>query len=223
MAHVDVPAPFPTPLSLPQRLYLLCYDLDRDTLGAGTALVRGQLLRAAAVAELRLAGQLHDHDGRAVRGSGAPADAFLAEVLDTVPIDTAKRWYGVIDTHWWAAEGSVRRGLAARGVVTVSRRRWLGMIPHGHVTPTDPAGVRDLRDRVRRVVLGGDPAVAAPEDGVLAAVAVDGGAGTVFTVRELLEHRGAVRALGEHVDEALPGLRKALVRSLAARRSAASV
>ena len=211
------------PLSLPERLYLLCYDLTRDRPGDDTALVRGPLLRAAAVAELRLAGQLHDHDGRAVRGCGTPDDAFLAEVLDTVPVDGGQRWYGVVDARWWNAEASVREGLAARGVITVSHRRWLGMIPRSHVTPTDPARVRDLRDRVRRVVLEGDPAVAAPADGVLAMIAVDGGVCTVFTVRELREHRAAIWALGEHVDETLHGLRKALVWSVAARRSAASV
>lgn len=215
--------PRPTaPLSLPERMYLLCYDLTRDKPGDDTALVRGQLLRAAAVAELRLDGRLHDRGGRAVRGGGAPDDPFLAEVLDAVPADAARRWFSVVDDRWWYAEASVRDGLAARGVLTVNRRRWLGVVPHRQVALTDPAAVRGLRERVRAVVLGGDPAGAPPPDAVLAVLAVDVDVDTVFTGRDRHEHRDAVRALGRHVETALPGLRAALVWSVAARRTAAS-
>jgi hypothetical protein len=210
----------PWPAALPQRMYLLCYDLAADELGDDTALVRGQLLRAAAVADLRLAGLLHDRDGQAVRGPGRPEDPFLAEVLDAAPADRPGRWFDVVDARWWAAEESVRDHLAAFGVIRVSRRRWLGMFPYRHVTPSDRDQVRALRARVRDVVLG-DPDAAALADAVLASIAVDG-ASSLFHDRELRGHRAAVRALGRRVDAALPGLRSALIWSIAARRTAAS-
>jgi hypothetical protein len=211
-------------LTLPAAMYLLCYDPAKQKMGDDNALVRGQLLRAAAVADLCLSGLLTDRDGRAVRVPDAadPHDPFLAEVLDAVPEDRSKRWFGVVDARWHTAEGTVRDQLAAEGAISVERRRWLGMVPYRAAAPCDPEQLAALRARVRDVVLGGSPGAAPARDAALAIIAHDGDADTVFGRRERREHRATLRALGTRVDTELPGLRKALIFSIAARRTAAA-
>lgn len=211
---------------LPHRMFLLCYDTDKDRLDSSSVLVRGPLMRAAAVADLTIGGLLRDRDGKAERtpaAATAPSDAFLAEVLHEVPQDRPRRWFKVVESGWHTAEGAVRDQLASIGTITIDRRRALGLFPVRHITLAEPEQARALQDRVRNVVLSGhDPATVAIEDATLAALAADGDVGTVFTTRERITHRHAFRAVTDHVDTTLPGLRKALLWSIAARRSAAS-
>ncbi|MFL6056949.1 MAG: GPP34 family phosphoprotein, partial [Actinoallomurus sp.] len=51
------------PRSLPARLYLLAYDLDKERMTSRTQL--GLVLRAAALADLYLDRRLADEDGKA--------------------------------------------------------------------------------------------------------------------------------------------------------------
>ncbi len=211
---------------LPQRMYLLCWDGDKNRLDPASVLARGPLLRAAAVAELTLGGLLQDLDGKAGRTPQAartPDDPFLAQVLDGVPPDRPRRWASVLDRDWHQAEAAVRDQLEAAGALAVERRRALGLFPVRRVTVTDPDRARTLRERVRNAVLGGhDPAGVAIEDTSLALFAANGDVHTVFTPRERRAHRKAFRAIADHVDTVLPGLRKGLIWSVAARRSAAA-
>ncbi|MFI0468709.1 GPP34 family phosphoprotein [Saccharopolyspora sp. 5N102] len=96
---------------LPHRMYLLCYDAGKGRLDPNSCLVRGQLMRAAAAADLAIGGLLRDRDGKAERtpaAATAPGDAFLAEVLDYVPADGSRRWSNVVDRRWHTAEEAVR-------------------------------------------------------------------------------------------------------------------
>ncbi|GAA3365511.1 GOLPH3/VPS74 family protein [Saccharopolyspora gregorii] len=210
--------------SLPDRMFLLSYDVDKGKLDAASVLVRGSLLRAAAVVELVERGLLREGGGKAERTpAAAPEDAFLAHVLDAVREDRPRRWTTLIDTGFQHAEGAVRDRLAAAGVITAERRRALGLFPVHDITATAPGQVRELQARVRDVVLGGRPPTAhEPQDVVLAAFALEGDVRTAFTGKERRAHRDAAKAVAAHVDERLPHLRKALTLSIAARRSAAT-
>lgn len=209
--------------SLPQQMYLLCYDTEKGKIELGTALVRGALLRATAAAELTIRGLLRDHAGKAQRTPAAaypPQDAFLAEVLDEVPTDRPKRWFSVIFDSWHSAEDAVRDQLAATDTLTDDEGKALGLIPVHHVTLADPEQLYALRERIRNVVVAApDPASIPIEDAVLAALACDGDVTTVLGRKERLTHRSAIKTLSHHVDNQLPGLRKGALYAFAARRA----
>lgn len=218
-------------LRLPHLLYLLGYEPAKDRMDINSALVRGQLLRAAAVADLRLAGLLEERDGRAARADAsvpAALDPFLREVLDDVAPDRPRGWFGLVDQRWHRAEGTVRDQLAVAGVITVERRRILRVFPSTRIAVTDLDAVRVVRDRVRERVIGGADAAAVPieaapiEDAALAVIAMDGHVATVFWRRELRANKTRADALTDRIDRELPGLRKALAWSIAARRTTAS-
>ncbi|MHC1558888.1 GOLPH3/VPS74 family protein [Actinomycetospora sp. C-140] len=208
----------------PRQMYLLCYDTGKGRLEAASVLVRGPLLRAAAIADLVHRGLLRDRDGRAARTSaGTPDDPFLAAVLDSVPADRPRRWFGVVDDHWWTAEHAVRDALAADGTATLARRRRLGLFPTTDVAVSDPGEVHALRARVRGAVLGEhDPAAVPIEDALLATLAADGHVALAFGLREQHRHRATFSVLAERVDAAFPGLRAATQWSVAARRASSA-
>ncbi|MGH3627080.1 MAG: GPP34 family phosphoprotein [Sciscionella sp.] len=138
--------------SLPQQMYLLCYDTEKGKIELGTALVRGALLRATAAAELTIRGLLRDHDGKALRTFAAaqpPQDAFLAMVPDEVPTDRPKRWFSVIFERRHAAEDTVRGQLAAADTLTDDEGKALGLIPVHHVTLADPERLYARRSPMR--------------------------------------------------------------------------
>ncbi|WP_031464899.1 GOLPH3/VPS74 family protein [Sciscionella sediminilitoris] len=211
--------------TLPQRLYLLCFDPGRNKLDTASVLVRGSLLRAAAVAELRMRGLLSDRDGRAVRETSAtrPSDPFLAGVLDHVSPHKPCRWFTLLERDWYKAEKTVREQLEANGPVIGNRVRRLGILPGKEFSLADPGQVSALRENTRNTVLRhGDPAVSPVEMAVLAVFSADGDVRSVFTTKERREHKQAIKALRARVEDELPGLRKALGYAIAARRMPAS-
>ncbi|MFC5138851.1 GPP34 family phosphoprotein [Actinomycetospora rhizophila] len=209
---------------LPQQMLLLAHDARRDRLDVASTLVRGPLLRAAAVAELALRGSLRAAGGWVERVAGArPGDPFLAAVLDAVPHDRPRRWLDVVDEDWHRAEDAVLDQLAAAGTLRTRRSRTWNLFPVRHAVLAEPARAQALRDRVRDTVLGGhDPAGLPIGDAVLALLAADGGVASTFDVREQHRHRDAFRAVAHRVESRLPGLREGTLYALAARRAAAS-
>ncbi|GAB3494701.1 GOLPH3/VPS74 family protein [Nocardiopsis coralliicola] len=209
--------------TLPQRLYLLNFDLEKNKPDSNTALVRGNLMRGAAVAHLVLAGLLRDADGKAARtGGAAPDDPFLAEVLDAVPPDEPRRWFWVVDHHWHKAEAAVRDGLEERGAVRVDRGRALGIFPTARPSLTDPGPVAGLRDTVREAAFAGRDPAGIPDDvAVLAALAADGDVCCTIARKERRAHKSEIALVHDHVDTLMPGVRKATGLSMTARRTGA--
>jgi hypothetical protein len=209
-------------LPLPHQLFLLSHRPGKDRLDDDSEPVRGSLLSAAAVAELCIAGLLRDRDGRAGRTNAATPvslDPFLAKVLGDVPPDRPRRWFEVLERRWGSAESDVRDHLAAAGFVTVEHRQVLGPFRTKRISVAEPGQVQALRDRIRDVAGTGSGAAVVPiGDAVLVTLAVDGLVGTVFRWRELRTHRATIGALADRVDREMPGLRKALSYSIAARR-----
>ncbi|MFC4563818.1 GPP34 family phosphoprotein [Nocardiopsis mangrovi] len=212
--------------TLPQRLYLLNFDLDKNKIDSSTALVRGQLMRGAAVAELAIAGLLSDQDGKAVRSGAAaepPSDPFLAEVLSSASPTEPRRWFTVVDRNWHRAEAAVRDQLEEQGAITVHRGRALGVFPTRRPSLRDPGQVAGLRESTRNTAfLGRDPATVPVEDAVLAVLAADGDVCCTISRKERREHKQALTALRDHVDAVLPRWRKAVGLSMTARRTAAA-
>lgn len=208
--------------TLPQHLYLISHDLDRGRFDPISTSYRGHLLRAAALAELVIGGWIRDDNGRVARAADAPPprDAFLAEVWGGLSPKSPEPWANAVPDRTWTAEGTVRDQLVENGTVTVERRRALGLLPFRKVVPVRPEDVRLLRERTREAVLsGGGPAVAPAEDVALAAIAVDGDIGTVFTPKERHRHRAAVKELHERFGAEFPGMRNAILAAVVNRRA----
>ena len=208
-------------LPVAHRLFLLSYDPARARLDDDSAAVRGSLLRAAAVAELRLTGLVRDTAGRAERTGASPAtplDPFLAGVLGDVARDRPRSWFDLLRTRSHEAEETVRDQLVAAGAVTVERSRILGLFPTRRIGLADPGLVQALRDRAHEAVHA-DASAVHVEEALLVVLAIDGNVSTLFGWRAQREHKAAVRALARRIDRELPGLRRALSASMAVDRA----
>lgn len=108
-------------LTLPQRLYLLSYTVDKGKFEAVDLQGRGQLLRAGALAELTFEGLLAAEDGKVLRRDigSPPADTFLAEVWRDLPDEKPKNWLQYVHNKATTAEEPVRDQLAAAGLITL--------------------------------------------------------------------------------------------------------
>ncbi|MFJ2173307.1 GPP34 family phosphoprotein [Streptomyces sp. NPDC087851] len=210
--------------TLPQRLYLLCYSVDQGKFEAVNLQGLGQLLRAGALAELTLDGLLTADRGRVLRHAAEPpGDHFLAEVWRDVP-EEPTHWLRIVHHKAATAEQPVRDQLAASGAVTLPRRRGPSPLASHHVTVNDPQQVLALRETVRETVVAGLDPAALPADALaMAVLPVECERTSVFTRRELREHRLTLRAFAERLDELVPGLRRALRDSFLLSRHAGGV
>lgn len=210
--------------TLPQRLYLLTYDIDKNRFDPVSAAYRGQLLCAAALAELTIGGLLRDHEGKAARTTARPPDdPFLADVLADVSPDKPSHWITAVYLRMSEAEEVVREQLAANGAITVERGRALGVFPTRTVRLNHPEHVRPLREQTRDAVLADRDAATVPiEDAAMIAIAAEGDIWTVLTPKERGQHRPALTALQERFDTAIPGLRNAIRTAVMATGRGAS-
>ncbi|MDE3721356.1 GPP34 family phosphoprotein [Nocardiopsis sp. N85] len=210
-------------MTLPQRLYLLTYDIDGNRFDPVSTPYRGHLLRAAALTELIIGGLLRDNGGRAERTGRTPDDPFLADVLSGLSPNEPGHWINAVPDREWKAETTVREQLVANGSITVVRGRVLGMFPSRKVTLDHPERVRLLRERTRDAVLAGREAASVPiEDAALAAIAVEGDVWTVFTPAERQRHRAEVKALRERFEAEVPGMLNAILTAVVNRRAGTS-
>jgi Golgi phosphoprotein 3 (GPP34) len=197
------------PRSLPARMYLLAYDLDKERMTARTQL--GLVLRAAALADLYLDRRLTDDDGKAkvvaVRPTGDPVlDAVLREVAEAKP-RSWRRWVR-----------SDQRGVVRAVRDQLEKDRWIG-VERRRILP-DRVRLRN-RHQVKRyaaeVKAALRPAAAAgPHTTAALVLAARGELPTVLTRRERREHR---RRLEELADPLWP-IARALEYDLRQKRAA---
>src|SRR5690606_30284540 len=135
------------PDSLPQRVFLLAYDPGKGRVRMGTHL--GAMLRAAALADLYLAGHLTDADGRAAVGVRRPCpDPVLGAVLDEIAGARPYSWQSWIDHHQRQTVTAVRQQLSDGRWVRLEPRRILGLFPTTNVTLRDPRVRKELLRRI---------------------------------------------------------------------------
>lgn len=207
-------------LTLPQKLYLLCYTVDQEKFKAVDLQGRGQLLRAGALAELAFAGLIGAEGGKVARRAGEPpADTFTAEVWSGLPLERPKRWLQFVHNKAHTAEGAVRAQLVAAGAVAPPEKRRLSPLASHHVTVADPGQVLELQAAAREAVLAGRaPGEIPSQASTTAVLAVECEVSTVFTGKERREHKQSLKALATHFDERVPGLRRALRDSFLSSR-----
>jgi len=203
------------PDSLPQRIYLLALDPEKGRPAFGTHL--HELVRAAALTDLYLAGHLADEKGRAVVAVRHPChDPVLESVLEELSAErNPRRWQ-----HWVGRRGrrtaeAVRGQLADGGWVRVESHRILGIFPTHRITPRDPRVHGRLRSRVKATLR--DPlARIDPMDAALVALAETGGLHGVLDRGARRAHKRRLADLAERTGP-LPG---ALKKTIDARNAA---
>jgi hypothetical protein len=202
------------PESLPARLYLLAYDTKKNRVTARSQL--GLVLRAAALADLYLAGRVTDENGK-VRATGdrrPTGDPLLDDVLQQVAEHRPRSWRG------WIAHGqpdvrTVRTQLEAARIIRVEHR----MILPDRVELLDRTAVAryggELRAELRRPVSRMEPRAAA-----VLALAARGEIATVISRRERREHRQYLDELAVYTGPIADALRKAWQSKKAQQASA---
>jgi hypothetical protein len=176
------------PESLPARLYLLAYDTEKNRVTAQSQL--GLVLRAAALADLYLAGRVTDEDGK-VRATGdrrPTGDPLLDEMLQQLAEHRPRSWQGWI-AHGQPAIRTVRTQLEAGLCIRVEHRR---ILPD-RVELRDRPAVRRYADEVR-AELRGPASRTEPRTAAVLALAARGEISTVISRSERREHR-------QHLDE----------------------
>jgi hypothetical protein len=203
------------PDRLTDRAFLVAYDVERHKV-TGTS-SHGQLVRAAALVELTLAGHLVDEDGKPHGTGGRTGDPVLDTVLDMIAASRPRSWRHWVEKEHKVTYRAVRERLTDAGVIATTHRRILGLFPSTTVTVPDTRTVRRLVADLRRVVLGGTPAEQLdPLDVALVPLVAAVELNTVFSGRERREHRVEIRALAERAGPAAKALRKAVEGSRAA-------
>lgn len=158
------------PTSLPAKLYLLAYNLEKDRMYPNRRL--GRALRAAALTELHADGWLADDHGlvRLTGGTGgtgeprvAPtprggvgrADPVVAAVYRQIATAAAPRtWADWIEVDHRAAVTETRDDLEAARWIRVARGQVLAVIPTTAVALLERPRVREINRAAGRVLRG---------------------------------------------------------------------
>ncbi|SQD95716.1 conserved hypothetical protein [Parafrankia sp. Ea1.12] len=224
------------PTSLPAKLYLLAYNLEKDRMYPNRRL--GQALRAAALTELWAGGWLADDHGLArltdgptpdggpaggpsgraaptPRGGVGRADPVVAAVHRQITAAAEPRtWAAWIDLGHRAAVVETRDDLEAARWVRVARGQVLAVIPTTAVALLERPRVRELNRAAGRVLRGEvRPEDAAPDLVALVALAA---AGQVITLVSAGQRRAFPDRLADLVARTGPA-----AAALAGRRRAA--
>lgn len=210
--------------TLPQRLYLLSYTVEKEKFEANNLQFRGQKLRVAALVELVDAGLVSVVPGKekVVREAvSAPGDPFLADVWNEVK-PKPQHWLNLVHLRAHTAESAVREQLLEQGEIALGEKtkKKLSLLSQHQVTVNHPDHVLALREKSQEPILKGlDPADIPLDDLALTVLATESDySHHLFSRSEARAHKKEIKAYGEQFDKRIPGLRKALQASMAALR-----
>jgi len=191
------------PESLPARLYLLAYDTEKNRVTAQSQL--GLVLRAAALADLYLAGRVTDENGKArATGDRRPTgDSLLDEVLQQLAEHRPRSWQGWI-AHGQPAVRTVRTQLEAGRHIQVEHR----MIRPDRVELQDRLAVQRYADEVR-AELRGPASRTEPRTAAVLALSARGEIANVISRSERREYRQHLDELAVYTGPIADSLRKA--------------
>lgn len=206
------------PDTLPARIYLLAYDSRRQRPRGGWLL--GCTLRAAALTELLLAGHIVDTGKKAeAAGSAAALDPVEAEVLRQVAESRPRTWQHWIRKDQRRFVRAVQDQLTEQGLITVERRKILGIFPLDRVLLRDTRAAHELARTVTGAVNGSQPLSRLDRhDGALAALAAAGELGTVLSRAQRRQNRKRIKEL----DGFTGPIARALRKTIQSQRSAAA-
>ncbi|HEU5159406.1 MAG TPA: GPP34 family phosphoprotein [Streptosporangiaceae bacterium] len=208
------------PQSLPGRMYLLAYNPGRRRMTAGAQL--GYVLRAAALADLLLAGAIADVSGKAGAQPGqVVADPLVDVVLQQIASSRPRSWRSWVSKGAAPMKRDVREQLVTEGWIQVEPRRILGLFPVAEVTVTDTRVVDLLAGSVAAALR--DPIDEVdPRDAALVALAAAGEIKTALPRARRREHKERIARLSEVIGPVAKALRKVVQAQQAAAASSAS-
>ncbi|MEU4525858.1 GPP34 family phosphoprotein [Amycolatopsis sp. NPDC024027] len=206
-----------TELSLPTRAYLLACDTARNRLPDRERVAL--LVRAAALTDLVLRGQVTDDGGRpAVTGAGGTGHLVLDDLLAELTAEPHRKWRAWVRRGARGTLHSLEAQLDAAGVIALRTSRVLGLFPRRRPEVREPAAAAALRDEVRAALRGDAPVPA--DIAALTSLAAAVELGEVLPRAERRRHRDRLTRLEEQAGAAVPALRK-VIRELRAARTAA--
>ena len=200
--------PAETSAGLPTRAYLIAYDVERQKLTGNSP---NELVQAAALVQLSLAGLLTDENGKAQASGGRTGDPVLDSLLDRISDSRLRSWKHWVTSDPKLTHRAIRDRLAAERLITVEDKPMLGLIPRQLVTVLDTRIVGQLITETRSAVISGTPVDrVGPEPAALAAMVAAVELNTVFSSRERREHRDKIKELAERSGPVVKALRKAV-------------
>lgn len=201
------------PDALAARLFLLAHDPERGRLAARSKL--GKLLRAAALIDLQLNGNLADDNGRARLTTAAPPyDPVLAGVLEDIRAVGPRKWRHWIDRRQRGIARAVRDDLERARLIKVEPHRILGLIPADRITLRHPL--------VRRQILQSATDTLRPSrlvsrvdlrDAAIVVLASTADLRTVVSKDQRTRHKDRLAQLAVRVGPIVPVLKKSLQQS----------
>ncbi|WP_165956924.1 GOLPH3/VPS74 family protein [Kribbella antibiotica] len=140
------------PHALTARLFLLAYDPAKGRLTNRSKL--GKALRAAALIDLQLRGNLADDNDRpkVVAKAPPPTDDILAGILAEISAIGPRKWRTWIDRRQRKIVRDVRDELARTQLIKVEPHRILGIFPADRITIRHPLVRRQLLQRTTDVL-----------------------------------------------------------------------
>ncbi|WP_329521389.1 GOLPH3/VPS74 family protein [Spirillospora sp. NBC_01491] len=205
------------PDSLPARMFLLAYDVNKQRM-AGSGGRLGYVLRAAALTELYLDGRLAEERRRPVPGTpGDDPYGVLAQISTSRP----RSWQYWVRKDNRAIVGTVRAELERGGWIRVRRRRVLGLFPSTRVTVRDTRVVKELWGGASSALRGRPVAHVNSYDAAAVALAAAGELKTVLPGSDRRRHKRRIEELTARSGPAAPAVRK-VIRSQRAAAVASS-
>jgi hypothetical protein len=206
------------PMSLPQKLYLLAYDVGRQRLGSRLEL--GYALRAAALVDLAHRGHLSNQDGRVQVEDPHCADHVLNAVLTQIAGTTPRSWRHWVRAGHRSITGAVQDQLHVLGRIDVRHHRRVKVLPVTTVTIPDLQPVLRITNDVLRP-LGDDTTEANPDDRALLVLAVIAGLPSLRSRTTSRAHRQRINQFASLDCPAIPALRS-VIRGMRAASSGGS-
>ncbi|TDC14671.1 GPP34 family phosphoprotein [Kribbella albertanoniae] len=212
-ARVGPAAP---PETLPARIFLLAYDPAKGRLANRSTL--GKTLRAAALIDLQLRGNLADDNGRAhLTKAAPPRDEVLAGLLTEIRTSNPRKWRTWIDRRQSAIVRDTRAELERAQLIKVESHRFLGLIPTQRITLRQPLVRRQLLQRTTDVLR---PARLVTRidlrDAALAVLASTSDLRTVIPKELRNRHKDRLAQLAIRIGPVAPALKKSIQASHAA-------
>lgn len=183
-------------------------------------------LAGAILLELTSQRALTEDDGKLVAASGAsPEHPLLAAALETIEESDkrrdAKGWVGRLPKQLKPLREHVAERLVERGVLTEERRKLLKIFPATRFPQADPEPERELRERLRAVLL--TEREPTPQDAMLIALLIPYDLVKRLVPRDRRRHaeRRAKEvaeggAAAQAVDDTLKGIQAAVIASTTA-------
>lgn len=201
------------PGSLPGRIYLLAYDLERRQLFDRTR--TAFLTRAAVLIELAWRGKL-DADGHPVTtgpgttGADATGDLVLDRALAQIQ-PHRRSWKRLLRRDYRQTLDLVEQQLESAGVIRRTRHRTLGLVPRYAIELLDDAPAAEAQAHFTTIVRDG-PAIdkVSRTDAALVALAAAGRVRTVISHADRRRYGDRITALTDRLGTTSPGLASAV-------------